>query len=312
MSRALIILIGLLWALPAHAAEPWEHSTTVETDLQRIYGLPADEVSPRAAAALLLELVNAEREARGLRAVALSRAAGRLAREQADALADDGARGHYDSAGRKPELRYNRLGQTDHVAENLLFYDVQARVRLTPQLVRRMHGHWMESRGHAANILAPAHTHVGIGFALRWEGGSTTVAAVQEFVRDYGELDNLPLYAAVGERLSLSGRLDPGVDLSHIGIAWEPAPVSPEVKLGAEHLTYRQPSLQLALLTGTTAELAGVRLQPGAVALDSGSYGAEFYVPPEAAGQALYLTVWATNGSSAPFKAMTQVVLIDP
>ena len=54
----------------------------------------------------------------------------------------------------------------------------------------------MDSPGHGANILVPAHTHVGVGIAYRPDLGELRL--VQEFVNRYVELDPLPKELPLG------------------------------------------------------------------------------------------------------------------
>jgi uncharacterized protein YkwD len=173
-ARSLLLIACLLAAttLRAAAADP-------AAQLLRDYGDPAQAISSREAGALLLELVNAERAKHGLSQLQLSASASKLARQHADDMAAHGYVGHYDLQGRKCELRYNLLGETDHVAENIAYREVGARVRLTPELVRSIFGDWMGSKSHRWNIQHPAHTHMGYGFATRTPGKVTKVYAVQ-------------------------------------------------------------------------------------------------------------------------------------
>jgi hypothetical protein len=82
----------------------------------------------------------------------------------------------------------------------------------------------MNSPGHRANILDPAHTHVGIGMAYDPETGQFRLA--QEFTNQYVQLETpLPLQAGAGDSVGFNGRI-PQENVSNVllNLAYEPFP----------------------------------------------------------------------------------------
>jgi hypothetical protein len=107
------------------------------------------------------------------------------------------------------------------------------------QWVRDAQQSLMESEGHRANILAPEHTHVGIGIAYEPTKGYFAIA--QEFVNQYVTVQPLLRRATRGDSITLSGWLGAGVSAPLLNIAYEaqPAPLSLDA-LKAE--TYTSPA----------------------------------------------------------------------
>jgi hypothetical protein len=290
-------------------------------DFAREYGNPKAAISSREAGELLLELVNAERAKHGLSRVELSASASKLARQHADDMAEHGYVGHYDLEGRKCELRYNLLGETDHVAENLAMREVGARVRLTPELVRGIFADWMGSKSHRMNIHDPGHTHMGYGFALE-HGGRTKIYAVQEFVNDFGDYSLLPRKVGVQQSITIKGRLTGKYPFSCITIAHEAPPNARAPKdVGEADLHYRQPVPELVLLADKAGPVfynpPGTLKPPekiGAVKLSSsGKFEATYLVPDSLQVPTdVYVSVWVeTGGRVAHARAMTQVVRVE-
>jgi uncharacterized protein YkwD len=318
MHRVLLLLLacGLTLSAGARAEGPWQESYADAAEVARIYGAAAEELSPRAAGELLLELVNAERAAQGLSRLEFSAAASTLALAHAEDMAGQGYVNHYDLKGRKCELRFNAQGETDHVAENVSYYEIGAPVFLTEKLVRRIHDHWMGSRTHRANVLEPGHTHMGYGFSIVRRAQSTLVAAVQEFVNDYGVYTRLPLEARAGSVLQLRGRLDPGVRLLSVGLGSEDLPFERTVEYQLRHIGgYSPPDVALALLPtqyeGNYEPAARYREYNVVYDRPAREFTVNIELKPHWPAAAYYVTVWVqTSKVVRPFPAMTQVVLV--
>ena len=327
-----LLALLLLCALPHPAAAShgaWEEDYLDPGEAAAVYGTAADAVSLEDAGRLLLDLTNESRRDAGLSELAWSVNAARSAAGHATELATHGYASHYNRDGLKCELRFNLLGGTDHVSENVSGYRINRVVYLTPQLVRRMHSHWLASDNHRANILDPAHTHLGCAFELVQNDTGTFAAGVVEFVNDYGTCDRLPLRQALGERIRISGNLDPArATLLYIGVGTEawPEPLTVE-ELRRLNGGYRQPKVTVALLPRqyhgiVTApcdfDRYTLRYDPR-----TGEYGAELHLDRNWPAAAYYVTAWVVgNGGEAMepeavalagegFKVMSQVVLVE-
>jgi len=176
---------------------------------------------------LMLELINQERRQRGLSQLAWDDTAAVVGYEQAHEMARLGYMNHWNTKGYGPDYRYTLAGGLDSVRENVYLY--QHSQGGGPQsaadwetFVRDAHQALMASPRHRDNILAPAHTHVGIGMAYRSEEGRFAVA--QAFVGRYLTLTPLPRRISVGETVLVSGALRPNLTGPFVELAYQPLP----------------------------------------------------------------------------------------
>lgn len=176
----------------------------------------------------MLGLINEDREANGLAAVAWDEPAARAGAQHAADMAAHAYFSHWNRAGYGPDYRYNQAGGRDSVQENIFTYAEHfsdgspAPLADYAAVVRDAQVSLMDSPGHRANILTPEHTHVGVGFAYNPETGSFYVA--QEFVNRYVALEPLPEQAQVGEEITVVGRLLPDARDPTINLTYQPFP----------------------------------------------------------------------------------------
>ena len=140
----------------------------------------------------VLELINSEREAKGLAALALRSELVAPTRIHSFDMAQEAFFAHEGPDGRVASQRVSALDRTlvfSEIRENIAtiggdfnYYDT----------ARILHRTLMDSDGHRANILAPNVTHVGLGVARQEKGAWIT----QVFVRAEGELE-APLQTSV-------------------------------------------------------------------------------------------------------------------
>jgi uncharacterized protein YkwD len=117
----------------------------------------------------VLQLVNAERAAVGLRPLAPLACATGVARDWSATMARTGTFAHRDlDAVRAACAAHSLLGW----GENIAFGD-----RMSADAMMKM---WMESPGHRANILSKDWTHVGVGIAV---DGAGRVYGTQDFYK---------------------------------------------------------------------------------------------------------------------------------
>jgi uncharacterized protein YkwD len=310
------VLLPIAMSVPA-AGSPWVDSALDSAAAEAAYGTAADEISLSQARGQLLAMVNSARLDAGLTELAPLELATGVAQDQAEEMVARRLVGHYDSAGRACEQRFNAAGGVDQIAENTAYYEIDYDVHLTPQLVDRIMSHWLASASHRANILNAAHTHMGAGFGLRRVGGQTRVAAVAEFVNDYGDYAKLPPHARLGDVLQLSGQLDPSrAVLGYLGIGVDdpPRPIAPGQ---VQQPGYSTPEVVLALVpvVYNGDSLPDARFIRRSVTYNrrTGEFSAEIPLEPGWPAAAYYFTVWAAAPQSAGpfFRTMVQVVLVE-
>lgn len=156
MIRARKVLISLLSALP----------------ILLLAALPALAASSDAGYnnSRILEFMNEERQARGIRTVARDSALDQKARAWAEKLAAEGKMYHSSS--------YAGMSVGYHsAAQNLAYHDGSLSAA-------QAHNMWMASGVHRKNMLDPDFSHVGVAIACSTASGAPYVMAVVEFGGD--------------------------------------------------------------------------------------------------------------------------------
>ena len=308
---------------------PWIETYLDSAEVAEIYGTAEDEISQQAAAQLLLDLTNEARAQAGLSKLAWRTDAAQVAQEHSDEMTTKRYISHYDLRGRKCELRYNDAGYVDQISENTAYYEIHHEVCLTPQLVQRMHQHWLESDSHRLNIMEAAHTHLGAGFAVMRQDGVSYIAGTVEFVNEYGEYDHLPASARPGQTLRLSGKLSSlQARLAYIGIGSEDLPKQRTAVYQMQHIGGYSPPEPAMHLLPTIDALAQTpdewRYVRPIVQYDAntGSFAVDILLRANWPAASYYVTAWAvppeavSRGGlpdySQAFCTMAQVVLVKP
>jgi uncharacterized protein YkwD len=198
----------------------------------------------------MLALVNHDRAAEGLSPVDMDETAERAAQRHVGDMTRKGFTGHWGSDGSVPEQRYTESGGAKFVQENAAcLFDGQAREldpdpRFSAVDLEELEGAFMAevppNDGHRRNILKPLHHLLGVGLAK--PKGVDKACLAQEFVDDFGEFDEIPVNAKVGQTLHVSGEVKPPVQFGAVGVGRTDA----SDELSVEHLlttsSYRMPS----------------------------------------------------------------------
>ncbi len=159
---------------------------------------------------LMLELINADRVAAGLQPLEPDAVAETAAQGHADEMAALGYLSHWNVDGFGPDWRYSRSGGRDAVHESIAGYSLpgqagsaDASVDWTRVIVD-IHQALSNDEHYGQNMLAPDHTHVGLGLAVNQVTGQVCMA--QEFVSRLVSIDPIPTQALCGERIIAKGR----------------------------------------------------------------------------------------------------------
>lgn len=203
---------------------------------------------PAALAAQMLTLINRDRAAAGHQPVAWDETAAAAAASHAADMLARNYFSHWNPEGLGPDHRYTQVGG-QHAAQENLYVTVHAFAdgRGAPiddwaALVAQAQSDLMNSPGHRANILFPAHSHVGIGLAYDPQTGYVYVA--QEFVNQFVQLSApLPTEARLGETVRLAGAFGPAaVGNGILELAYEPWPAPLSAEELATRSTYTSPA----------------------------------------------------------------------
>lgn len=259
---------------------------------------------PEAVAAKLrmLERINANRAAAGATPVELDILASRVANRQCLEAATSDFTGHWNERGEKPYQRWAFAGGRDHVGENAsaMWSTANLDPGAVEQYMARAHESFMAERapsdGHRRQVLDKAHTHVGLGFALR--GGQFRY--YEEYLDRYFELIEGPDRLVPGQRASWRFLPREGYYVYAAIVYWEPLPrpMTPsQLKSMGSYPDYsNRKVLSLWPRDLPTAEGGGVEVS--AAWTEKGSYYVQVYLDtkaPELTGR--YSTVGKTQAS---------------
>jgi uncharacterized protein YkwD len=247
----------------------------------------------------MLARVNADRAANGQGPVEWDDTAGLAGQKHSEEMAQFGYMSHWNMDGYGPEWRYSRAGGLDIAQENVyrLVHQWQdgrgAPIEDWEKVVADAQAALMNSPGHRRNILAPEHTHLGVGIAYNPATGN--VAISQEFVNRYVTIEPLPKRAQPGDRLVVRGTLLPGSSDPLVNMAYQPFP---------QPLTLEQ------LNNTSTYKSAANHLAVPPVKVDAdGRFVAEYMLPKDAAPGLYHVWLWVrTPVSPEPVQAVNAVI----
>ena len=176
---------------PPSALSPSEHSTLVE---------------------YALTLINQARTDANLNELTID--TNTAAQSHAEQSMAHCTRGHWDTNGLKPYMRYTLAGGEQYSAENVFAIDFcpddldQYHLETPTEQIDFAMDLFLNSPGHRQNILNPHHRNVGIGITYR----PPTIWFVQLFVGDYIEYETKPTIES--GMLTLCGQIKNGADIS--------------------------------------------------------------------------------------------------
>jgi hypothetical protein len=201
----------------------------------------------------LVNLINQNRQSKGLNPVELDELAGQVGEEHCQEMLKENYFSHWNILGLKPYMRYSQANGTDLISENLSFAEggpfYNTLTTLEGALVE-MHLHMFEEEppndGHRQNILYPPHTHVGIGIAFN-EG---KVKLAEEFIDRYVEVRPLPHKIKSGESIEIVGKtLNPKeFEIVRISLFYEPNPTMLEIEELNKRKGYSLPEVETIIL----------------------------------------------------------------
>ena len=193
----------------------------------------------------MFNLINQDRQQNGLSLVVWDTVAGQAGARHAKEMTAFQYLSHWNLDGYGPEYRYIQAGGLNISQENVFFYQhSKGAGPLSNQdweaLVKNAELKLMQSPGHRANILAPAHTHVGIGIDYDPIKGRLSIS--QEFVDKYVDIQPLPTTAILGQVITLKGKLTEGINNPVINLGFEPQPQPKNIEELNKTSTYTSPA----------------------------------------------------------------------
>lgn len=192
----------------------------------------------------LLEMINEERDVEKVSLVEFDDLATEVANKHALDLVTNDFIGHWGSDGFKPYHRYSAAGGTHATEENVSAADGTWSMKAkdlkqdSAYLHVRMYQEKPPNDGHRRTILAPQHTHVGIGLAVK----DLRLRLVELFVAKYVEVKPIKREAKPNTQLTFSGKIvRPGYLFNNIEVFYEPLPTPPEMEWLRQPRSYALP-----------------------------------------------------------------------
>ena len=192
----------------------------------------------------LLQMINEERDVEKVPLVQLDDLATEVATKHAVDLVTNEFIGHWGSDGFKPYHRYSAAGGTHATEENVSAADGiwSTKEKDLKQESAYMHVRMYQEKpphdGHRRTILAPQHTHVGIGLAVQ----GLRLRLVELFVAKLVDVKPIKREAKSGTQLSLSGKIiRPEYLFNTIEVFYEPLPTRPELEWLRQPRSYALP-----------------------------------------------------------------------
>jgi uncharacterized protein YkwD len=263
LAAAALGLVGLALGAPSRQAAL--RLRAPEISLRRTELYPEDAPPGDAVKRAVLERINEDRAAAGLRAVRWDEAAARAADAFCAGQVAEKTRGHFLTDGIPPYARMSFAGVFGMGSENSVSWVTSAEGFSEPLVKLALEGHAEMMRekapadGHRRTILDPYATHVGVGYAA----GRGRFQMAQEFLaRGMRSLSLSPLSGG-GAGVFVDGRPLPELTLRFVTIAWESSPRALTRQEASGRTSYSYPNAQLSYIpeglrsiriSGTTSE----------------------------------------------------------
>jgi hypothetical protein len=227
--KAFLWLVAAVWIGPGDRPPPDQEKLTLTE-----------------ARSFLVELINRDRAALGLKPVVLDSIATATGQKHADEMATQRYLSHRNRDGKLPDQRYTEAGGLDAVQENVFLdyrwivhepadaLDLDNAPRFTRHEIEDLEAAYFNQRppynSHRTNIVDPSHTHVGIGLTKARRENATAFANAMEFVNKRIEVNPIPREARVGDTVIVSGKLPRDCTLRSITIGRDDAPPAMSVE----------------------------------------------------------------------------------
>ena len=227
----------------------------------------------------ILELINEERSVEKVPGLQLDELATTVATRHAEEMATGEFASHWGLDGLKPYQRYSFAGGFHATQENVSAADNTWSMKFddlkqdTSYLHVRLYQEKPPNDGHRKTILAPHHTHVGIGLAVH----KLRLRLVELFVAKHVEMDPVPRTAKSQTTVQLSGKLLKYSNrLSVIEVFYEPLPSPPEMSWLRQARSYSLPDESRVLRPLLPQPYTYADREPGVIEISSSG---EFQVP---------------------------------
>lgn len=171
---------------------------------------------------LLINKINLERSFKGLIPLEADPIAVQVAGEQANDLVLSGYLSYFNSKKQCPDERYTLAGGTGVTTEVVKAFEAeqknQKKIKLTELLACQLVQAILLSSDDAQILFNPQLSHVGCGIALSED--KKRFASVIEFVTKGGESKPLKPFLALGEKINVTGKINPPYRFKAVSISY--------------------------------------------------------------------------------------------
>ncbi|MBI2996486.1 MAG: hypothetical protein HYY52_07285 [Candidatus Melainabacteria bacterium] len=183
------------------------------------------EINPEQFEELIYQLINEERNFMGLLPLVRDSIGEKVAREHASNLVRMGYLSFYNEENKSPDERYTLNGGTGATVEVIKGFDgdkedlgdskkIKLNELLARQLIQAISLHTDDSQ----ILYSPYISHIGCSFSLSKD--KKQFASVIEFITKGGEFEPLKPVLSFGEKLTISGKINPPFKFKAVSIAY--------------------------------------------------------------------------------------------
>lgn len=260
----------------------------------------------------LLEMINEERAVEKVRPLEVDELATQVATKHAIEMAREEFASHWGRDGLKPYHRYSFAGGTHATQENVSAADStwSMKVDQLKQDAAYLHVRLYQEKppydGHRRTILAPQHTHVGIGLAVE----QLRLRLVELFVAKHVEVAPMSREAKPGDEIRLRGKiLTRDHELNNLEVFYEPLPKAPELSWLRQTRAYALPQESRVLRPRLLPPLMYADKRPGTVNVSPGG-GFNSPITLFSKEPGIYTIVaWIRHGKAEKAFAATEVCI---
>ena len=166
----------------------------------------------------LLVDINEQRSLKGLLPLSSDLIAMRVANNQSNDLIKKGYLSYYNLNNQSPDERYTLLGGTGATIEIVKGFELEKNIKLTEVLVQQLIAALTSTQDDSNIFFSPYITHVGGSFSLSPD--RKKFVSVIEFVTKGGEFEPIKPAVKLGEKLNISGVVNPPFKFKAVSIAY--------------------------------------------------------------------------------------------
>ena len=269
---------------------------------------------------VMLNLINRDRVANGLRTVTLDPIATVAGQKHTDEMVSRCYLAHWSLDGKLPDQRYTEMGGTHFVQENLFlgmkYYGskpdgdmpLDEDATFTRRELEDIELSYMNETppndGHRKNILDPMHVRVGIAFSRANNNRADVLANAQEFLNKGSSMTEIPRRVSIGQTVNVSGKIEPGVRFRAITLGRYDLPASRSIDDLRRTHSYGMPTPFAVYCPEGYVTPEPVHVQ------ENGTFNVRVALSDQGAPGLYYITLWLRNEYGKDFISSQRTVVV--